>query len=358
MAKDLTKFKIKGTDTWLPKNRLVLSCLDQFFKDMIIEDAGVGDYNYLKKTWPDEIQGGAGIIVALEEVTNERYYFMDNVLEAPDGKKYVVCNQWGASNFEKFIELAKTMGYPIESNESETSDQSNVKEHTNSTDTDSTKEQTLKISVFGTMSQLFQNKKEADESIEDIENHYDNILSWFFKIDVDNLMIVELDGEKIFENSIAELGIHSDDLDTIWDADDDLKKNMAPKLAAITSKKHFADIDTDEILISSKNHTLVINQGSLDYGLDLEQAPDFENRYTYEEYGKYHIETVPVKVSNFKMTDLFYQKDTNLEELLGAGGEPYIFSKIHHYELGELEFEINANNVKSTDLYEGWAYDV
>ena len=24
----------------------------------------------------------------------------------------------------------------------------------------------------------------------------------------------------------------------------------------------------------------------------------------------------------------------------------------------ELEFEINTNNVKSTDLYEGWAYDV
>jgi len=354
MAKDLTKFKIKGTETWLPKNRLVLSCLQQFFKDVI-----VGDYNYLKKTWPDEIQGSAGIIVALEEVRNQRYYFMDTVLEAPDGKKYVVCNQWGASNFEKFIELAKTMGYPIESNQTEISNQSIVKEDAKPIDnTDFKKEQTLKISVFGTMSQIFQCKKEEDESIEDIENHYDNILSWFYKIDADNLMIVELDGEKIFENNISELGINSDDLDTIWDADDDLKKNMAPKLATITSKKYFADIDSDEILISSKNHTLVINEGSLDYGIDLEQAPDFENRYTYEEYGKYHIETVPVKVSNFKMTDLFYQKDTNIEELLGAGGEPYIFSKIHHYELGELEFEINTNNVKSTDLYEGWAYDV
>ena len=226
------------------------------------------------------------------------------------------------------------------------------------TNTDSKKEQTLKISVFGRMSKLFQNKKEEDESIEEIENHYDNILSWFFKIDEDNLMIVELDGEKIFENNISELGINSDDLETILDSDDDLKKNMSPKIAAITSKKHFADIDTDEILISSKNHTLVVNEGGLDYGLDLEQAPEFENRYTYEEYGKYHIETVPVKVSNFKMTDLFYQKDTDLEELVGAGGETYTFSKIHHYELGELEFQINASNVKSTDLYEGWACDV
>ena len=352
MAKDLTKFKIKGTETWLPKNRLVLSCLQQFFKDVI-----VGDYNYLKRTWPDEIQGGAGIIVALEEVTNERYYFMDNVLEAPDVKKYVVCNQWGASNFEKFIERATAMGYPIESNQTEITIQSNTAEANPKTNTATKIEQNLKISVFGTMSQIFQCKKEEDESIEDIENHYDNILSWFYKIDADNLMIVELDGEKIFENSISELGINSDDLDTIYHMDDELKKHISPKLATITSKKHFADIDTDEIHISSKNNLLVVNEGSLDYGLDIEQAPDFENRYTYEEYGKYHIETLPVKVSNFKMTDLFYQKDTNIEDLLGAGGEPYVFSKIHHYELGELELYITANTIKSTDVYSGWAYD-
>lgn len=353
MAKDVTKFKIKGTDTWLPKNRLVLSCIQQFFKDVI-----VGDYTYLKKTWPDEIQGGAGIIVALEEVTNDRYYFMDNVLEAPDGKKYVVCNQWGASNFEGFTKLAATMGYPIVNNQPEASAQSTVIDDPNpKTNTETLKEQTLKISVFGTMSEIFQNKKEKDESIEDIENHYDNILSWFFKIDADNLMIVELDGVKIFNSNISELGINPDDLNTIWNMDDKLKKNISQKLAAITSKKHFADIDTDEIHISSKNNLLVVNEGSLDYGLDLEQAPDFENRYTYEEYGKYHIETLPVKVSNFKMTDLFYQKDTNLEDLLGAGGEPYAFSKIHHYELGELEFYITANRIKSTDVYSGWACD-
>jgi len=35
-----------------------------------------------------------------------------------------------------------------------------------------------------------------------------------------------------------------------------------------------------------------------------------------------------------------------------------VFSKIIKFELGELEFEINTNNVKSTDLYRGWAYDV
>ena len=121
MAKDVTKFKIKGTDKWLPKNRLVLSCIQQFFEDVIVDD-----YDYLKKTWPDEIQGGAGIIVALEEVTQERYYFMNDILEAPDGNKYVVCNQWGTGNFEKFINLAASMGYPIVNNQTETSSPNNV----------------------------------------------------------------------------------------------------------------------------------------------------------------------------------------------------------------------------------------
>ena len=352
MSKDLTKFKIKGTDTWLPKNRLVLSCLQQFFKDVI-----VGDYNYLKQTWPDEIQGGAGIIIALEEVTNERYYFMDKVLEAPDGRKYVVCNQWGSGNFERFIKLAASMGYPILSNQPETNLQNNTEEAISKMNTDTEKEQILKINIFGTMSQFFHCTKKESESIEDIEDHYENSLNVFYKIDADNLMIVELDGEEIFNNNISELGINYDDLITIYDLDDDLKKQISPKLTAITSINHFADIDTDEILISSKNSSMVVNEGGLDYGLDIAQAPNFENRYTYEEYGKYHLETLPVKVSNFKMTDLFYQKDTNIEDLLGEGGEPYIFSKIHHFELGELEFEISANNIKDTSLYRGWAYD-
>ena len=111
MAKDLTKFRIKGTEQWLPKNRLVLSCLQQFFKDVIVKDY------HPNENWPNEIQGSAGIIVALEEVSNERYYFMDDILVADDGRKYVVSNQWGAGNFNGFIEKARTMGYPIENNQ-------------------------------------------------------------------------------------------------------------------------------------------------------------------------------------------------------------------------------------------------
>jgi hypothetical protein len=232
-----------------------------------------------------------------------------------------------------------------------------VEDTESSSNDENEEEKLLKISVFGRMSQIFQCKKEEGESIEDIENPYDNILSYFFKIDADNLMIVELDDVKIFEGNVAELALNSEDLNIICDIDEMIQKSVQPKLSAIINQPHFVNIDTDEINISAKNNFIVIDQGGLDFGLDLESAPNFENRYTYEEYGKYHIETSPVKVSNFKMSDLFYQKDTNIEDLLGVGGEPYIFSKIHHYELGELEFFITSNNVKSTDLYSGWAQD-
>ena len=135
------------------------------------------------------------------------------------------------------------------------------------------------------------------------------------------------------------------------------KKSVESQLTEIVKHAHFNNVDTDEILVSSKNNLMVVNEGGLDYGLDLESAPNFDNRYTYEEHGKYHLETAVVKVSSFKLSDLFFQKDTNIEDLMGEGGEPYVFSKIHHYKLGELELEINANDVKTASLYRGWPYD-
>lgn len=368
MAKDFTKFKIKDTETWLPKNRLVLSCLQQFFDDVVIDD-----YKYLKKTWPDEIQGGAGIIVALEEVINERYYFMNDILEAPDGKKYVVCNQWGSGNFEKFTELAATMGYPIVSNQSEL--MSNIKE----TESDNFvnlksdsqeiffkeyfskdgEELELVVNIYGTLHQLFQCKKEEDEEIDEIENHYENSYSAFFKIDSDNLISIELNNEKIFEGEVAELGINDNDLEQVSDIDETTFFNVSNTLENIPTSKCFNEIDLEEIYVSTKSNLLVVSEGSLDYGRQLKYAPNFENRYTMVEYGKYHIQTNPIKLKSFKITDLFFQKDTCMEDLLGptTEGVYYCFSKIFHFELKELEYEIQQNNVKSTDFSEGWISD-
>ncbi len=109
MAKDLTKYRIQGTDKFLPKSRTVLACLTQFFKDVNVT-------KHPNTSWPDEIQGNAGLIKKMEDVENPRYYFMDEVLTDSQGNKYVVCNQWGAGNFERFLPHAAKMGYPLESN--------------------------------------------------------------------------------------------------------------------------------------------------------------------------------------------------------------------------------------------------
>jgi hypothetical protein len=51
--------------------------------------------------------------------------------------------------------------------------------------------------------------------------------------------------------------------------------------------------------------------------------------------------------------------DPSMEDLISepSDGPYYIFSKIFHYEEGELEFEINDNNVKDVEFVNGWIYD-
>ena len=58
------------------------------------------------------------------------------------------------------------------------------------------------INIHGSMHQVFACTKEEDVNIDDIDDHYQNIFDWIYKIDDDNLMIIEVDGEKIFEGSI------------------------------------------------------------------------------------------------------------------------------------------------------------
>ena len=368
MAKDFTKFKIKGTETWLPKNRLVLACLKQFFQDVEVKD-----YPYLKNTWPDEIQGGAGIIIALEDVPNTRYYFMDNILQAPDGRKYVVCNQWGAGNFERFIHLAASMGYPIENNQSE------LKARSKEIDEPSTSEETqinqienpfqqyhsknnadlnLVINIYGRMHQLFECIKDAEEEIDDIENHYDKVFDWTFKIDDDNLMVIELDGEKIFEGTISELALFGRDTYSGYDLDPYQSEYVDPKIKKIVQFAQFQEIDTDEIWVSKKNYLIVVPQGRSNEDRGFELAQDFDNRYSMINYGKYHLEA-KVKLKSFSLSDLFFQMDPSMEDLIiePSDGPYYVFSKIFHYEEGELEFEIIDNRVMDTDFANGWIYD-
>lgn len=365
MAKDLTKFKIKGTDTWLPKNRLVLSCLDQFFKDMIIEDAGVGDYNYLKRTWPDEIQGGAGIIVVLEEVTNERYYFMDNVLEAPDGKKYVVCNQWGASNFEKFIELAITMGYPIVNNQTEDTSTSQAIENTSS----EAKTQKLQIEITGLIQQILQGTCEDSEDTDFLEeNPYDGIHTNFYKFDSDNTIKITLDDTVILEQELKAFDfkgcINSDSFISLeWDNE---ANGVIYNQLLENSKFQTTNENDESCLYIHPDSEIFLLEGKADTSkhstLDIMDFKnnDIKERYSLIDYGWYHLKTYPIEVTNFSINQLIFISDTNVIDFTGSSDSEiyYAFTNLYYINGKQIEFEIIENRSKSLDVIQGWVQDV
>lgn len=108
MARDTTKYGIKGEGVFYPKNRLVLRVMKQFFQDVVVS-------KHPNLSWPDSLQGNLGVITALTEVENSRYYFteFEELLTDENGVDYVVCNQWGKDNFSVFIQHCSKMGYPI-----------------------------------------------------------------------------------------------------------------------------------------------------------------------------------------------------------------------------------------------------
>ena len=213
------------------------------------------------------------------------------------------------------------------------------------------------INIHGRMHQVFNCTKEEDVNIDDIDDHYQNIFDWIYKIDDDNLMIIEIDGDKIFEGSISELAIRDDAV--AYDLESFQQDYIKPKVKQIIAIKEFRDFDTDEVWVSKKNYLLRIPQGRLRGDRGLELAPNFNNRYSMINYGKYHLEAC-VKVKSFSISDLFFQMEPNMDELISEpeGGPYYNFSKIFHYEKGELELEIVSDNVKDTEFQNGWLYDL
>ena len=461
MARDYTKYAVKDSQgviaTELGKGRLVETVITNF-----VERFRDPSYDFLKDHWPDNVQGGKGVIRLISKIDskNERNYYMDSPLTLNDGSKIVVCNQWGAGNFPNFIKHAMKLDYYFstgeEGDESSTSDyklpeviannlteKSNpdenifavykyVNEHiTNDDDLEQLylavikfkpnaqivgqyawelfeknrievavslienkekysgdghawkcfksseqdilpvpienpfKEYKAKdaadlnvtINIHGSMHQVFECTKEEDLEIDVIEDHYQHIFDWIYKIDDDNLMIIEVDGEKIFEGSLLELGIRN--IETGYDLSKPKRKYITPKLEKIKQIKDFCEFDSDEVWVCKENYLLVIPQGRLEGDRGLELAPNFDNRYSMINYGKYHLEA-SVKVKSFAISDLFFQMDPCMDELISEpeGGPYYNFSKIFHYEEGELELEIKNDSVKDTEFKKGWLYDL
>ena len=215
------------------------------------------------------------------------------------------------------------------------------------------------INIHGSMHQILECTKEEDVDIDDIDDHYQNTFDFTYKIDDDNFIKVEVDGETIFEGNISKLKINSSNTEQGHDLSLPKRKYISPKLEKIKQIKSFCEFDADEVWVSKENHLLVIPQGRLEGDRGLELAPNFNNRYSMINYGKYNLEAT-VKVKSFAISDLFFQIDPCMCDLISepSDGPFYNFSKIFHYEEGELELEIKDNSLKDTEFKKGWLYDL
>ena len=215
------------------------------------------------------------------------------------------------------------------------------------------------INIHGSMHQVLECTKEEDVDIDDIDDHYQNTFDFTYKIDDDNFIKVEVDGETIFEGNISKLKINSSNTEQGHDLSLPKRKYISPKLEKIKQIKSFCEFDADEVWVSKENHLLVIPQGRLEGDRGLELAPNFNNRYSMINYGKYNLEAT-VKVKSFAISDLIFQIDPCMCDLISepSDGPFYNFSKIFHYEEGELELEIKDNSLKDTEFKKGWLYDL
>lgn len=215
------------------------------------------------------------------------------------------------------------------------------------------------INIHGSMHQVLECTKLENVDIDAIDDHYQNTFDFTYKLDDDNLIRVEVDGETIFEGNISKLEIDSSNTEQGHDLSLPKRKYISPKLEKIKQINNFREFDADEVLVSKENHLLVIPQGRLKGDPGLELAPNFNNRYSMINYGKYVLEA-SLKVKSFAISDLFFQIDPCMCDLISepSDGPFYNFSKIFHYEEGELELEIKDHSLKDTEFKKGWLYDL
>jgi len=112
-AKDNTKYIFAGTK--YGKGRLVLAVVKKY-----IHDNKAINYQQLLSVFPKSIQGSIGVINKFDDVQNKyagkahKRHFVkpDEIIQISDCE-IAVCTEWGISNINKFLIVAKNLGYDV-----------------------------------------------------------------------------------------------------------------------------------------------------------------------------------------------------------------------------------------------------
>ena len=114
MARDYTKYTVKGIGENLNKRQLVF----EIVKDYV--EKNKPSFDEFTAIFKDEIQGSKGFIRKAAKVEDPKRFNTKMPLKIKFGVEVVVSNQWGSKNINAFLSLAKKLKYNIsEDNEAE-----------------------------------------------------------------------------------------------------------------------------------------------------------------------------------------------------------------------------------------------
>ena len=107
MARDYTKYTVKGLGENLNKRQLVF----QIVKNYV--EKNKPSFDELTAVFKDEIQGSKGFIRKAAKVEDPKRFNTKMPLKIKYGVEVVVSNQWGSKNIDAFLSLAKKLKYKI-----------------------------------------------------------------------------------------------------------------------------------------------------------------------------------------------------------------------------------------------------
>lgn len=109
--RDKTKYMFEGRV--YPKNRLVLAIIKRYVEQHNLT------YEQLNGVFDKSLQGSLKVVELYENAlkisdATKRYFMKDEDVLNLQNEKVVVCTQWGIFNIVKFVKLAETLGFNIE----------------------------------------------------------------------------------------------------------------------------------------------------------------------------------------------------------------------------------------------------
>lgn len=110
-GRDTSKYTFQKQS--LPKGQCVLAVVRAHMEAKKLTLAN------LRECFPDELVGRFGVVNTLSRAKelspNRPRYFMksEDIIKTSDNKAVVVCSQWTSERFDRFMEVAKKLGYKI-----------------------------------------------------------------------------------------------------------------------------------------------------------------------------------------------------------------------------------------------------